>query len=69
MNSADAILFSGGAPGAEGEFGGCAERHGIEEAAVRKKAPECPVLGRSACWISAAIRISCSIFAFSIVSR
>jgi len=31
MNSADAILFSGGAAGAEGEFGACAERHGIEE--------------------------------------
>jgi hypothetical protein len=31
MNSADAILFSGGAPGAEAEFGKCAERHGIEE--------------------------------------
>jgi hypothetical protein len=25
------ILFSGGAPGAEAEFGACAERHGIEE--------------------------------------
>jgi hypothetical protein len=31
MNSGDAILFSGGAPGAESEFGACAERHGIEE--------------------------------------
>ena len=31
MNSGDAILFSGGAPGAEAEFGACAERHGIEE--------------------------------------
>ena len=31
MNSADCILFSGGAAGAEAEFGTCAERHGIEE--------------------------------------
>jgi len=31
MNTGDAILFSGGAPGAEAEFGACAERHGIEE--------------------------------------
>jgi hypothetical protein len=31
MNPADCILFSGGAPGAEGEFGACAERHGVEE--------------------------------------
>jgi len=31
VNSADSILFSGGAPGAEAEFGLCAERHGIEE--------------------------------------
>jgi len=31
MNPRDAILFSGGAPGAEGEFGACAERNGIEE--------------------------------------
>ena len=31
MNSSDCILFSGGAPGAEAEFGGGAERHGIEE--------------------------------------
>jgi hypothetical protein len=31
MNKSDFILFSGGAPGAEAEFGGCAERHGIEE--------------------------------------
>ena len=31
MNSGDAILFSGGAPGAESEFGASAERHGIEE--------------------------------------
>src|SRR5215211_7157754 len=31
MKSADCILFSGGASGAEGEFGACAERHGIEE--------------------------------------
>src|ERR1700682_2162768 len=27
----DSILFSGGAPGAEAEFGLCAERHGLEE--------------------------------------
>ncbi len=31
MNKSDFILFSGGAPGAEAEFGACAERHGIEE--------------------------------------
>ena len=31
MKKADFILFSGGAPGAEAEFGACAERHGIEE--------------------------------------
>jgi len=31
MNTGDAILFSGGAPGAEAEFGASAERHGIEE--------------------------------------
>src|SRR5262245_33330249 len=31
MNAPDCILFSGGAPGAEAEFGACAERHGIEE--------------------------------------
>jgi len=31
MNPADCILFSGGAAGAEAEFGACAERHGIEE--------------------------------------
>jgi hypothetical protein len=31
MNPDEAILFSGGAPGAEAEFGACAERHGIEE--------------------------------------
>jgi hypothetical protein len=31
MNAADCILFSGGAPGAEAEFGACAERHGVEE--------------------------------------
>src|SRR6187401_999189 len=31
MKPADCILFSGGAPGAEAEFGACAERHGIEE--------------------------------------
>lgn len=31
MKSADSILFSGGAPGAEAEFGACAERHGVEE--------------------------------------
>ena len=31
MNREDAILFSGAAPGAEAEFGACAERHGIEE--------------------------------------
>ena len=31
MNRDDCILFSGGAPGAEAEFGRCAERHRIEE--------------------------------------
>ena len=31
MNSQDCILFSGGAAGAEAEFGACAERHGVEE--------------------------------------
>ena len=31
MTPQDCILFSGGAPGAEAEFGGCAERHGIDE--------------------------------------
>jgi hypothetical protein len=31
MNPGDCILFSGGAPGAEAEFGACAERRGIEE--------------------------------------
>jgi hypothetical protein len=31
MTPADCILFSGGAPGAEAEFGACAERYGIEE--------------------------------------
>src|SRR3954452_16889561 len=31
MNRDEAILFSGGAAGAEAECGACAERHGIEE--------------------------------------
>ena len=31
MNPHDCILFSGGAPGAEAEFGACAERLGIDE--------------------------------------
>ena len=31
MNASECILFSGGAPGAEAEFGACAERHGVEE--------------------------------------
>ena len=31
MNRSDFILFSGAAPGAEAEFGACAERYGIEE--------------------------------------
>ena len=31
MKPADCILFSGGARGAEAEFGACAEQHGIEE--------------------------------------
>ena len=31
MIASESILFSGGAPGAEAEFGACAERHGVEE--------------------------------------
>ena len=31
MKPADCILFSGGAPGAETEFGALAEQHGVEE--------------------------------------
>jgi hypothetical protein len=31
MDSSEAILFSGGAPGAEAAFGAAAERHGVEE--------------------------------------
>src|SRR5437868_14347770 len=31
MNPAESILFSGGAAGAEADFGACAERHGIDE--------------------------------------
>ena len=31
MTPQDCILFSGGAPGAEAEFGRCAEQHGIDE--------------------------------------
>ena len=31
MNPSDCILFSGGAAGAEAEFGASAERHGVEE--------------------------------------
>ena len=31
MIASDCILFSGGATGAEAEFGACAERHGVEE--------------------------------------
>jgi hypothetical protein len=31
MQPSESILFSGGAPGAEAEFGACAERHGVEE--------------------------------------
>jgi hypothetical protein len=31
MRASESILFSGGAPGAEAEFGACAERHGVEE--------------------------------------
>ncbi len=31
MKASETILFSGGAPGAEAEFGACAERHGVEE--------------------------------------
>ena len=31
MTPSEGILFSGGAPGAEAEFGRCAERHGVEE--------------------------------------
>ena len=31
MKPSDCILFSGGAPGAEAQFGACAELHGVEE--------------------------------------
>jgi hypothetical protein len=31
VKTGDSILYSGGAAGAEAEFGACAERHGIEE--------------------------------------
>jgi hypothetical protein len=31
MQPSESILFSGGAAGAEAEFGACAERHGVEE--------------------------------------
>src|SRR5436190_18277993 len=31
MQPSDSILFDGGAPGAEAEFGACAEHHGVEE--------------------------------------
>src|SRR5262249_16642433 len=31
MTASESILFSGGAPGAEAEFGRCAEHHGVEE--------------------------------------
>jgi hypothetical protein len=31
MKPSESILFSGGAPGAEAEFGACAERRGIDE--------------------------------------
>lgn len=31
MNPSESILFSGGAPGAEAEFGRCSERHRVEE--------------------------------------
>jgi hypothetical protein len=31
MRASENILFSGGAPGAEAEFGACAERYGVEE--------------------------------------
>ena len=31
VNPRESILFSGGAPGAEAAFGGCAEHHGVEE--------------------------------------
>jgi hypothetical protein len=31
ITASESILFSGGAPGAEAEFGACAERHGVEE--------------------------------------
>ena len=31
MNASDCILFSGGAAGAEAEFGACAERYGLDE--------------------------------------
>jgi hypothetical protein len=31
MKPSDCILFSGGAPGAEAQFGACAQRHSVEE--------------------------------------
>src|SRR5215475_802732 len=31
IKASDCILFSGGAAGAEAEFGACAERHGVDE--------------------------------------
>jgi hypothetical protein len=31
LNAENGILYSGGAAGAEAEFGACAERHGVEE--------------------------------------
>ena len=38
MKPNECILFSGGAAGAEAEFGSCAERHGIEKSTSRSRA-------------------------------
>ena len=37
MKPDDCILFSGGATGAEAEFGACAERRGIQEQSLRRR--------------------------------
>jgi hypothetical protein len=46
MNPQDCILFSGGAAGAEAEFGACAERHGVEEVNFTFEGP-CPAARRA----------------------
>ena len=49
MKSADCILFSGGAPGAEAWFGECAERYGIEEVNFTFDGHKSTVTAASAC--------------------